>query len=266
MNVKFAIQTLSKSVADSLTFVNKIKLEKSVAQKFVDTQPTAEFCLNFNNMGDILNCKNKFAKGDFNTPLTDETYESLKIHAEQFETYICSLRDEQEVPILQTGRKTGFLGMIVLLRNMFALYAKVKRLGMSYLLTYKLSQDFLETFFSAIRSRGGFNNNPNVVQLKSAYRRLLVRHELKEFETGNCLFDGVKVLHCSSATKKKHQKHQKGSNKVSILGMITSKLCQIYHLSWKIGFNKKAQDICRKSNTINELRILRPILQYYHSV
>jgi hypothetical protein len=147
----------------------------------VDTQPTAEFCLNFNNMGDILNCKNKFAKGDFNTPLTDETYESLKIHAEQFETYICSLRDEQEVPILQTGRKTGFLGMIVLLRNMFALYAKVKPLGMSYLLTYKLSQNFLETFFSAIRSRGGFNNNPNVVQLKSAYRRLLVRHELSKY-------------------------------------------------------------------------------------
>lgn len=54
---------------------------------------------------------------------------------------------------------------------MFPLYDKLKTLRMKYLLTYKLSQDYLETFFSAI-SRGGFNNNPNVFQLKSAYKRL----------------------------------------------------------------------------------------------
>lgn len=73
---------------------------------------------------------------------------------------------------------------------------------MTYLLTYKLSQDFLETFFSAIRSRGGFNNNPNVLQVKSAYKRLLIRHEIKQFDTGNCLSDSFEILHVSSNPKK----------------------------------------------------------------
>lgn len=53
-------------------------------------------------------------------------------------------------------------------------------------------------FFSAIRSRGGFNNNPNALQFKSAYKRLLVRHELKEFESRNCLFDSIDILHVTS--------------------------------------------------------------------
>lgn len=41
---------------------------------------------------------------------------------------------------------------------------------MSYLLSYKLSQDHLEIFFSAMRSRGDFNNNPNAVQFRAAYK------------------------------------------------------------------------------------------------
>ncbi|KAK0169756.1 hypothetical protein PV328_010398 [Microctonus aethiopoides] len=58
-----------------------------------------------------------------------------------------------------------------------------------------LSQDYLEIFFSAIACRGGFNNNPNAFQFRSAYKRLLIRHELREFENGNCLFDGIDILH-----------------------------------------------------------------------
>lgn len=57
---------------------------------------------------------------------------------------------------------------------------------MSFLLSYKLSKDYIEVFFSAIRSRGGFNNNPNVVQFRSAYKRLLVRHEIGGSTYGNC--------------------------------------------------------------------------------
>uniref|UniRef100_A0A1A8QWL9 THAP domain containing 9 n=1 Tax=Nothobranchius rachovii TaxID=451742 RepID=A0A1A8QWL9_9TELE len=43
-----------------------------------------------------------------------------------------------------------------------------------YLLTYKLSQDHLELFFSAIRACGGHNNNPSVRQFRGAYKCLLV--------------------------------------------------------------------------------------------
>ncbi|KAF0759377.1 THAP-type domain-containing protein [Aphis craccivora] len=51
---------------------------------------------------------------------------------------------------------------------------------------YKLSQDHLEVFFSAMRSRGGYNNNSNAIQFRTAYIRLLVRHEIKESEFGSC--------------------------------------------------------------------------------
>jgi len=49
---------------------------------------------------------------------------------------------------------------------------------MNYLLLYKLSQDYLEVFFSDMRKRGGFNNNPNAIQFRSAYKRLLVRSQV----------------------------------------------------------------------------------------
>lgn len=108
------------------------------------------------------------------------------------------MTDSTGKPILNTQRKTGFLGMIVCLRNIFPLFQKFKSLGLTYLLTYKLSQDYLETFFSAIRSRNGFNNNPNTFQFQTSYKRLLIRHEHKEFENGNCLFDNVEILSVSS--------------------------------------------------------------------
>jgi len=41
-----------------------------------------------------------------------------------------------------------------------------------------------------------------VLQFKSAYKRLLVRHEIKEVENGNCLFDNVEILHVLSKTFK----------------------------------------------------------------
>jgi hypothetical protein len=88
------------------------------------------------------------------------------------------------------------------MRNIFCLYEEYNCQGLDYLLTFKLSQDFLETFFCAVRARGDFNNNPNVLQFQSAYKRLLIRHEIRELENGNTLFDGIDILHISS--KKQH--------------------------------------------------------------
>ncbi|CAK9291650.1 unnamed protein product [Gordionus sp. m RMFG-2023] len=45
---------------------------------------------------------------------------------------------------------------------------------LKYLLTYKTSQDHLELFFSCLRSRGGFNNNPSAYQLRSAIRGVMI--------------------------------------------------------------------------------------------
>jgi len=199
MNVKLAMQTLSESVYKSFLFLTSLD-DDNIKTDFESCIPTctANFCLQFNNMADMLNCKNKFSKHKFNTALTELNYSELKTYAAKFENYITTLCDAKGTPILQSNRKIGFLGMIIGLRNMFFLFDELKDLGQTYLLTFKLSQDYLEMFFSAIRSRGSFNNNPNVLQFKSAYKRLLVRHEIKEIENGNCLFDNAEILHVSS--------------------------------------------------------------------
>lgn len=201
MNVKLAMQTLSESVYKSFMFLTSLD-DDNIKKDFDGCLPTADFCLQFNNMTDMLNCKNKFSRHKFNTALTESNYSELKAHAAKFENYIITLCDAEGTFILKSQRKIGFLGMIIGLRNMFLLFDELKGLGLTYLLTFKLSQDYIETFFSALRSRGGFNNNPNVLQFKSAYKRLLVRHEIKEVENGNCLFDNVEILHVSSKNLK----------------------------------------------------------------
>lgn len=52
---------------------------------------------------------------------------------------------------------------------------------------YKISQDHIELFFSSIIVRWEFNNNPNAVHFVAAYKRLLVRAEIREHGIGNCM-------------------------------------------------------------------------------
>lgn len=70
----------------------------------------------------------------------------------------------------------------------------------NYLLTYKFRQDHLETFFSAIRSRGGHNNNPTATPFMSAYKRLIVHTDIKRSDRANAALDTTAILYCSSKT------------------------------------------------------------------
>lgn len=72
--------------------------------------------------------------------------------------------------------------------------ALVHRGPLTYVLTHKMSQDHAETFFGCARGRGGFNNNPTAAQFMAAYKRLLVKTEVKSSESGNCSPDVVSVL------------------------------------------------------------------------
>lgn len=74
-----------------------------------------------------------------------------------------------------------------------------------YLLTCKLSQDYIETFFDTIRSRRGFNNNPIALQLRSAYRQLLIYNEIQSPSQCNCMnVDSTSILTISSRSNILH--------------------------------------------------------------
>lgn len=72
---------------------------------------------------------------------------------------------------------------------------------LSYLLGYKFSQDHLETTFSVIRSKGGFNNNPNCLQFKTAFKRLLMRNQLMSSLNANCLNNDETFMHLKKITE-----------------------------------------------------------------
>ena len=69
-------------------------------------------------------------------------------------------------------------GIIVSIHSVLALWAELKEEGCKYLLTRKLNQDCLENFFSAVRSLGGPDTNPNSVQFCTRVRILKIRRNL----------------------------------------------------------------------------------------
>lgn len=103
----------------------------------------------------------------YNIALSEQSYEFLYNQATLFKEYICSLKDEFRKCILHRNRKTG--------KNI------------SYILSFKLSEDLIEAFFSDIRSRGGFINNPNCRQFETSYKHLLIKNKFRASRYSNCL-------------------------------------------------------------------------------
>lgn len=82
------------------------------------------------------------------------------------------------------------------LKEMYNVYV-IKTTYLKYILMHKLSQDHLELFFGAIRSKGGFNNNPTAREFKASYKRVLVHNETSGPDTGNAInLEKISILSC----------------------------------------------------------------------
>ncbi|KYN04683.1 hypothetical protein ALC62_04443 [Cyphomyrmex costatus] len=80
---------------------------------------------------------------------------------------------------------TGFVGFIISLQNLYNNLSKylIDNNFVDYVLSYKLSQDHVEMFFSSLRRMNGNNNNPTVTQYLSAYKKVL--RSWTVIQTGN---------------------------------------------------------------------------------
>lgn len=127
-----------------------------------------------------------------------ETFEYFKDAAK----YILGLKLIKK-QLIKTQSYTGFFGLLQSMSSIHNLYLDLVKNGpMDYLLTFKLSQDHLETFFGSIRSRHGFNNNPNAIQFRSAYKQLIIHNEVTSPATANCItLDETNILTTSSTSK-----------------------------------------------------------------
>jgi hypothetical protein len=150
-----------------------------------------------NNGFDILNCRSRWSKR-FEThkiPISESTRDTLENYVNEITNYIISLELENGQKLTRSRRQCGFVGMIVSLRNALALFDFLhEKYNLEYLLTYKLLQDHIENFFSAIRLKGGFNNNPDSFQFRCAYRRLLIHHDVTSSDSANCEADNIPIL------------------------------------------------------------------------
>lgn len=181
MKVRLAVQVFSNSVADALLYCKTKQITN-----FDKCESTITFCRNINNIFDFLNTRNFLSKLSYKRPLYLDHDEDIKQFIASSITYLKSLKDRNHISILQSPRKTGFNGLIVCLKSIGRLFDNtVKTKQLNFILSYKISQDHIEMLFSAIRSRGGFNNNPTAAQFEAAYKRLLVRSELSISENAN---------------------------------------------------------------------------------
>lgn len=172
---------LSDSVGDALIYV------KSIDTNFEGCEATSEFCKIINNALDMLNSRKLYSLKPFNRAISYDTIEKYEEFTFKFCAYIEDLKLENGVKVLESQRKTGFKGLMMGLHNALTLFKLLYSTNhITFLLTYKLSQDHIETLFSAVRSKGGYNDNPTCRQFQAAYKRLLVHNAIVGSTNGNC--------------------------------------------------------------------------------
>lgn len=137
---------------------------------------------------DYLNCHSPFGKG-FKSPLTRNNHEHHEKIIHETIDYLdhLTLLDGRQLSASRwktfvIGFKAAALAYLGLGKYVFANYPDSK-----CILSYKLGQDHLETLFSKIRAKGGFNNNPDCITFLSALRSLLVKSDITASPNANCI-------------------------------------------------------------------------------
>ena len=191
MNVRLAAQTLSSSVANAIQFLDvSMKLTQ-----FQNSGPTVNFIRVIDRTFDILNSRCPHAKG-YKQPLRPKSKDTWENYLKSAAEYLLSLAAKQEGKnkeqklLFTHRRKTFIIGFVATIKSTIQMANEMfslKENPFDYLLTYKFSQDHLELLFSCLRSKGGWNNNPNSMQLKYTLRQMLFRNAVNASKNSNCI-------------------------------------------------------------------------------
>lgn len=154
MHVRTAVETLSDSTADSIAF---LKL-KGVAD-FAGAAAIVKFIRIFNKLWDI--CNTQRVRSDkanaLKSAINPENAAEIFQFFSEAKKYILSLnvvnkRTGRTIPILKSDYKTGFQGFILNINSIESMYKEYveNKAWMTFLATYRLSQDHLEIFFGEL--------------------------------------------------------------------------------------------------------------------
>lgn len=221
MNVRIAVETFSKSTSDSIQFL----MDQKIPQ-FQGAQATINFIRRMDKLFDIFNSKNSKNQNIFKRALCPENkriifdfcldtikfFKFLKVKEIFYKKETKKSRENEQnkennekkekkerliertemLPILRTRNKCAFRGFIICMKSLIAMYKEyVEEMHLlKEIPTYFLLQDAIEMLFGRLRACGGFNNNPNVLQFKGAFRKIQANMRLDISEKSNCrMFD-----------------------------------------------------------------------------
>ena len=183
MNVRMAAQTISSSVADAIDFLREDLSKK----EFDGSEDTTTFLRKIDKLFDILNTKNIHGKRS-KAPLSTNNMSEWQQYLDHMYDYLMALKDEKGRLLRSGRRKTAIIGFAAATKSLrnIATDLFTQPHPYKFVLTYKFSQDHIELLFNKIRRRGGWNNNPNILQFKWALRRILTRNSISPSSIGNC--------------------------------------------------------------------------------
>lgn len=206
MNVLLAMQTISKSVSDVL-----VQLQRDGYKEFQNAAATAEFLLMFNDGTDVFNVEiNHRMNNRYKQPLRHDTADKIFSFLENLKQYIEQINVEitgqngrvYRKPVLNSSISMGFLGFYINVNSLKGIYDDfVKNGPLEELYTMQLCQDHLETLFSLLRNSTGSNDNPNAIEFKSAFRKLLICHPLLTSKGHNVIPSTLKIMNVPSTRK-----------------------------------------------------------------
>ncbi|KAE8748562.1 hypothetical protein FOCC_FOCC004738 [Frankliniella occidentalis] len=217
--VSFAGQTLSNSVATALKFCEKLPNRP----EFQRASVTARYCSIFNNLFDVFNSCTLAQKFGLIKPMSLGNEAIWNAALEEGKNYILGLIIKEKGQtvfnsVFEDDRKVGFQGFLIAIESIRGLFNDLVRNGpMTFLLTNKLSQDHLESFFGKTRQMRGPDNNPSAKHFKDSYRRLLLGAEISVSKSANCMpLEYIPILNANKvnrslntdALRKKRQKEE----------------------------------------------------------
>lgn len=144
MKVNLVTQLLSRSVAESLTFCkDNLNLDD-----FKNCDVTIHFIIIMNDAFDVLN-SHKLSGFGFKKAVCEQSIQSIKDFAVKFNKYISGLKLDNGQRVVESNRKTEFIGIAVCLQsiiNIYDVYINCENPSLKFLPVYKCSQDHIELF------------------------------------------------------------------------------------------------------------------------
>ena len=151
---------------------------RAIGSMPAETTATAVFCQNFNDLFDCFNSLSTSGKVHLRTAISNTSCHMRKLNA------LADWLKTVKIPDPKTGNDMSkkfrcFSGWLQAIQALQKLWAVVNlHEGARFLLTRRLNQDTLEHFFSIIRSRGGYRDNPTPYEFLHAFKQASVNHLL----------------------------------------------------------------------------------------